>query len=66
MAEITTGSPTLAPPATPATVPSFSLQKVENTVFAFLQTHYAKVVAVIIGYATSSYGLIGKLLGKLF
>jgi hypothetical protein len=73
MAEITTASATATSASTaPITAPKpvastkFSLQGIENTVFTFLQAHYAKVIAVIVGYATSSYGLIGKLLGKIF
>lgn len=60
MAEITTGTPTPAPVA-PTTVPS-AFQKIENTVFSFLQAHYAKVIAAVMGFAASHFGFIGKFL----
>jgi hypothetical protein len=58
MAEITTGAPIQLPTAAPTPV----LQKIENTVFAFLQAHYAKLLAVLVGFATSHFGLLGKFL----
>jgi hypothetical protein len=62
MAEITSGTPIAAPAAPVAASTVSVLQKIENTVFAFLQAHYAKLVAVVIGYATSHFGVIGKFL----
>ena len=52
------------PPATPTATPAAPtmLQKIENVVFAFLQAHYAKVIAAIVGFATSHFGLLGKFL----
>jgi hypothetical protein len=65
MAEITSGTPiaapTSVPPAAASATPSV-LQKIENTVFTFLQAHYAKLVAVVIGYAISHFAIIGKFL----
>jgi hypothetical protein len=69
MAEITTATATPVPPATapkPAAAAGFSLQGVENTIFTFLQAHYAKVVGFLAGFATSHFGVVGKFLGKLF
>lgn len=66
---LTTGAPgPLVPPTAPqpAAPAGFSLQGIENTVFTFIQAHYAKVIGFLAGFATSSYGLIGKLLGKIF
>jgi hypothetical protein len=68
MAEITTGAPIQPPtpvstpapaPTAPAAAPT-TLQKVENTIFAFMQAHYAKLLAAIVGFATSHFGLLGK------
>lgn len=54
------------PPATPAPTVSTpapsAAQKIENTVFAFLQAHYAKVLAAVVGFLTSHFGLLGKFL----
>jgi hypothetical protein len=72
MAEITTASATPAaapPPATTAPdIPPVAvsvLQKVENVVFAFLQAHYGKGVAAVVGFLLSNFGVIGKLWGFL-
>lgn len=45
--------------ATPNPIPT--LQKIENAAFTFLQAHYAKVFAAILGFITSHFGLIGKI-----
>jgi hypothetical protein len=60
MAYISTTSPVPVP-----TAPVSAAQKVENTVFNFLQAHYAKLVAAVVGFAASHFGLIEKLFGKL-
>jgi hypothetical protein len=67
MAEITTATATpvpTAPAPTPSAPPATptALQKVENTIFAFLQAHYAKLLTGIIGFAISHFGLLGKFL----
>ena len=71
MAEITTGTAAqmnAAPPAAPApvaaapvAVPS-AFQKAETAVFGFLQAHYAKLLAAVIGFAASHFGLLAKIL----
>jgi hypothetical protein len=63
-----TDTPTPAPiqPPTPVSTPApaapSALQKIETAVFAFLQAHYAKLLAAIVGFATSHFGLLGKFL----
>jgi hypothetical protein len=32
---------------------------------AFVQAHYAKVIALVIGFATSHFGLVSTILGKV-
>jgi hypothetical protein len=79
MAEITTGStvnvatapaPAPSPAPAPAPAPAASTiatkaQAIENTVFAFIQAHYGKIIAVAIGYAAAHFGWIAGILAKL-
>jgi hypothetical protein len=37
----------------------------ENKVFAFLQAHYTKVVAAVVGFAVSHFSVISTVLGKI-
>jgi hypothetical protein len=59
MVEITTGTPTVIS-SPPIAAPVSALKKVENTVFSFLQAHYAKLIAAVVGFAASHFGLLGK------
>jgi hypothetical protein len=63
MAEITTGTPIQLP--TPTAAAPTTLQKIENTVFAFLQAHYAKLVSGGLGFLIAKIGFftfIGRFL----
>jgi hypothetical protein len=65
MAEITSGTPIAAPAAPVAASTVSVLQKIENTVFAFLQAHYAKLVSAGVGFAAAKVGIftiVGKFL----
>lgn len=37
----------------------------ENKVFAFFQSHYAKAVAAVAGFAASHFGVLSYLIGKI-
>jgi hypothetical protein len=38
----------------------------EDKVFAFLQAHYTKGVAAVVGYVASHFGLVSFVWGKVF
>lgn len=53
------------PPVPQTAPPPTALQKVENTVFTFLRAHYGKLVAAVVGFAASHFGVISAIIGKI-